>query len=331
MKRKFLFLALTLAVCLGLAPTAFAAGETEIDLGNGLTAKLSEPILGTREITGAIEDETGELTSPTVTAYVVSETTEFEFVGRYDFAAGSDCLAWIADYGEWGYNGPLYIDDKELYEGTENGAEEYARRRFRHFSPGMYATITFPEDWEGWESQFSRRTTQTYFVVEKSGSAAENPAPTPPPASVPGYVTKEGLSILFTEGNFNDFGITYTIQITNTSDQNITGVYSLLSYSNLNSGQFLCFDVNLAPGESVTESRSSGFYALSHYNMIWMSFNDIQERSEFLKNAPVYVVGGTLDCDWQEGFFANDYGMPLYFVLDFMKAPDFLRDTFGIE
>jgi len=312
MKTRIFPLALALALCLGLLPTAaLAAGETQIDLGNGLTAKLSEPILGTREITGAIEDETGALTSPTVTAYVVSETTEFEFVGRYDSPRGSDCLAWVEDWSSWGYNGPLYIDDKELYEGTENGAEEYARRRFTHFSPGMYATVTFPEDWKGWGSEFSYRTTQTYFVVEKSAGKPE-----PAPTTAPGFVTKNGLNILFTQGKRNDAGLSHRLEFTNTTDKPIQGSYALLTYHSPTQAQFFFFDLDIAPGQTVTMERNSMFYRLSQAKMLWIAFDSPQEKEAFIEDAPI------------QGTAALEKG---YYSVDFTEGPAFLRDAFGIQ
>lgn len=89
-----------------------------------------------------------------------------------------------------------------------------------------------------------------------------------------------------------DNGVGYNYTITNNTDQQVTGYYALLSYQPQKgldgdgreyfNAQLHTFDVDLAPGKSMSSELSSYFYNLSGAKNIWITFDSKAERDSFL-------------------------------------------------
>ncbi len=359
--KKLLSLALALVLCLGLIPAmASAAGETQIDCGYGLSVKLSAPVSGTREMTVPTLSDNGEMT---ITAYVVPSSAIFKFEGYDDPSSEPIRWAWVPEDGnkgsmQWFYCGPTFIDDIEWYLDAEpeEGLAAYNDRRYSRFEPGLWMFEVSPYNWPAGPDRPA--PIHTYFFVEDVGGKAipfteydpltmeEFQAllrgvdiPEDDPAlgkylaygNTEGAVTSQGLSVCFYEGNYNEIGITYGVAITNTSSETVSGCYALLTYLNPNSAQFMCFDLDLAPGETYRALKSSGLHYLSRANAIWVSFDSIQERASFLDSPAILAINSDSERSWTNGFRADEYNAPNYFVLNFSQGPAFLREHFGIQ
>ena len=116
-----------------------------------------------------------------------------------------------------------------------------------------------------------------------------------------GYEPKEDLTIYFDERDFQfDTGVAYHYTLANNTTEAITGHYALLSYKPEHdtfymSAQFHIFDVNLAPGETVSGTLSSGFYELSQAKMCWLEFEDKAELDSFFADSAFFDYGDYYD------------------------------------
>lgn len=106
--------------------------------------------------------------------------------------------------------------------------------------------------------------------------------------------TPQKLQFKVNQSRMLDNGVGYNYTITNNTDQKITGYYALLSYQPKKGlyddgteylhAQLHTFDVDLAPGKSMSSELSSYFYNLSGAKNIWITFDSKAERDSFLAN-----------------------------------------------
>jgi len=82
------------------------------------------------------------------------------------------------------------------------------------------------------------------------------------------------------------------------------------------SGQIHAVDVDLAAGESVTNPIVSYFGYLSTYKVIWLDFDSLEQRDNFLKNS----IFGEISVDNIQG----------YRVIDGRAGALWMFATFGI-
>ena len=363
MKTRIFSLALALALCLGLLPTAALAydpanppteeesiSHRSLQIPSFEKRNLEEPISLHKAIHSDIEDE----------LYDVDEDDYYCFTTLNSYRAinpetlltlqntapvGTDCYlrAEMDVYEKAGadtpYPGRYNCDDIETYV-PFSGSDDFSNQEGRRLYPGQQASFPlhyhhsfslahengspivdgsivilkvyaiYPEctgedsynDWGRWW--------WWSFYIDSTVPAQGN-------VSVgPGFVTGDGLNILFTQGKKNDAGLSHQVELTNTTDNPIQGSYALLSYHSPTQAQFFFFDLDIAPGQTVIVERNSMFYRLSQAKMLWIAFDSPQEKEAFIKDAPIQGTAA-----WETG----------YYSVKFNEGPAFLRDTFGIQ
>lgn len=95
--------------------------------------------------------------------------------------------------------------------------------------------------------------------------------------------------IYFSNRRQGDVGLIYDYTITNYTNEAMRGYYALLTYSPEEGtfwlcGQFHTFDLDLAPGESVSGVLVSDMKDISRKRMCWLAFDSKSERDAFFRN-----------------------------------------------
>lgn len=134
-------------------------------------------------------------------------------------------------------------------------------------------------------------------------------------ADTPGFLTSQGLNLLFVEGGQSDGGTSCAVDITNITDERIGGCFALLSYNSATQAQFWFFDLDIAPGQTITMERFSQWPDLRGSNMLWVTFDHFLEYDLFILVSPLQAP-------------SSENG---YYAVDVAKDPDFLRENFGIR
>lgn len=152
-----------------------------------------------------------------------------------------------------------------------------------------------------------------FFVRAGDAEAFGITSSAQPEPEAEGQVTSDGIRVLFRDQGWNtDVGAWHEIDFTNTTDQPIQGCYGMLTYRSSGSQyQYHFFDLDLAPGETITLKKNSGDYLNSATQMIWIRFDDAQDRDDFIEAADV-----------------EDYYGYYWAYTD--EAEAFVHDTFGI-
>lgn len=98
-------------------------------------------------------------------------------------------------------------------------------------------------------------------------------------------------AIYFTGGELFDNGVVYNYTITNHTQKPMEGCYALLTYLperdiyDRLQAQFFQFDLNLAPGQSVSGAVNSASYGLTKQKRCWVEFDSKEERDAFFQDS----------------------------------------------